>query len=193
MISKNLVMDLLHSPSMDDEFFTHIRFLEPIDANFISNLRSDPKLNRHSDSSPIDVAIKQSWIEEYKKREAAGEEYYFVINHQTTDYGVMQMSDFHGKSFTWGSWIVLPSRPAGLVTYSAIMMYELAFEVLGFEEAQINVPKNNTEVVNFHLTSGAIEIDETLENRRFVFSLAAWPAFRQASIQQIKGHRVFIG
>lgn len=184
---------LMQSPAMDDEFFSCLRFVEPEDAEFICGLRSDPALNRHISASSPSVEDQRRWIEQYKVREEAGHEFYFVVNHQTRDYGVVRMYDFRGNSFSWGSWIMLPSRPKGLVTYSAVMVYEIGFDLLGFEQSHFDVRKGNQRVIDFHLRSGAVPVREDGQDQHFIFPRAAWPRFREMSEDQISAHRVFVG
>jgi hypothetical protein len=184
---------LLKSPSMDDEFFTHVRFVQPEDAEFICRLRADQQLNKHISASDPDADAQRVWIEKYKEREAAGKEFYFVIQHQMKDYGVVRMYDFKEKSFSWGSWIILPSRPSGLVTYSAVMIYEMGFDVLGFEQSHFDVRIGNNKVIDFHVRSGAQATERTAVDQHFVFPKANWPEFREASAKQIKMHRLFHG
>lgn len=184
---------LLKSPSMDDEFFTNVRFVEPDDADFICNLRADPKLNQHISKSSPDVAAQRAWIERYKQREAAGEEFYFVIQHQLKSFGVVRMYDFRGNSFCWGSWIILPNRPAGLVTYSAVMIYEMGFDILGFEQSHFDVRLGNKNVIDFHLRSGALPTLRDEVDQHFIFQKEKWPDFKSASEAQIRSHRIFHG
>ena len=188
---------LLQSPALDDEFFTHLRMVEPDDAQFICDLRSDPSLNQHLSQSPADVAAQREWILQYKKREAAGTEFYFVIRHQETDYGVIRMYDFQDdpKSFCWGSWIIksLPNKPAGLASFSAMMMYEIGFDVLGFDQSHFDVRKENTKVINFHLRSGAKMVGETELDDLFVFSRDSWPLFKAACDKHTRSLRIFHG
>ena len=182
--------DLLKSPSMDDEFSTHVKFVQPEDAEFICMLRADQQLNKHISASDPDVDAQRLWIEKYKEREAAGEEFYFVIQHQMKDYGVVRMYDFKEKSFSWGSWVILPSRPSGLVTYSAVMIYEMGFDVLGFEQSHFDVRLGNNKVIDFHLRSGAQATECDAIDQHFVFPKASWPEFREASSKQIETHRL---
>jgi|TARA_R110002126_G_scaffold238949_4_gene382216 hypothetical protein len=184
---------LLKSPSMDDKFLTHARFVEPEDAEFICKLRSNQQLNEYISASDPDVDPQRKWIEKYKEREAVGEEFYFVIQHQMKDYGVVRLYDFKGDSFSWGSWIILPSRPSGLVTYSAVMVYEMGFEALGFEQAHFDVRIGNNKVIDFHVRSGAQSTDRSAIDQYFVFPKANWPAFQEKSAKQIEMHRVLHG
>ncbi|UWQ31989.1 GNAT family N-acetyltransferase [Leisingera sp. M527] len=186
------VSSLLKSPALDPNFQSYLRLVEPYDAAFVCQLRADPALNRHLSPSPNDVLEQTKWIERYKEREKHSEEYYFVISSNETDFGVIRMYDFRSnpRSFSWGSWIVKPERPAGLVTFSAVMIYEIGFDTLGFEQAHFDVRKGNSKVINFHLRSGAIEAGETDLDRLFIFPKAAWSSFREKSAGQLKSHRV---
>ena len=186
---------ILATQSLDPHFLSYLRFVEPKDAEFICELRSNPDLNRHLNLSSADVAQQREWIERYKDRETSGEEYYFVICHDETDYGVVRMYDFRNnpRSFSWGSWIIKPTRPAGLVTYSAVMIYEIGFECLDFEQAHFDVRKENTGVINFHLRSGAAETGETELDRLFVFPKDRWPSFKNDCSDQIERHRCLSG
>ena len=185
--------ELQNSPSMNDRFITYVRFVEPEDAEFICNLRSDPTLNQHISKNATDVEAQKAWIERYKMREAAGEEFYFVIRHQLQDYGVVRMYDFKKNSFCWGSWIILPSRPKGLVTFSAVMVYEMGFDVLNFDQSHFDVRLENKKVIDFHLRSGAKPTKQDGIDQHFVFMNDAWPAFKARSETQIMAHRKSYG
>lgn len=185
------VEKLLKSPALDPKFVTCLRLIEPEDAALICELRADPNLNRHISQSQNDVAAQAEWIKKYKTREANGEEYYFIITHKGESFGAIRMYDFTSDplSFAWGSWIIKPTRPSGLVTMSAVMIYEVGLDALGFDQAHFDVRKENTGVVNFHLRSGAIETHESEIDNFYKFPNEIWPAFREKSAQQIEAHR----
>jgi Acetyltransferase (GNAT) domain len=182
--------DLRGSAAMDPAMVTSLRFVEADDAAFICRLRSDLSLNQHISHGSTDVNAQRAWIETYKDREADGREFYFVIRHQLKDFGLVRMYDFRDNSFCWGSWIVLPDRPDGLVTYSAVMIYELGFDALGFEASHFDVRLSNQKVIDFHLRSGAEAVSRDATDQYFVFSKEKWPRFRTASARQIEAHRV---
>lgn len=184
---------LLSSPSMDGDFITYLRLVEPNDAEFVCKLRSDQSLNRHISQSSSDISEQRKWIEDYKARESDGTEFYFVICHQKRDYGVVRMYDFRDNSFSWGSWIILPSRPPGLVTYSAVMIYELGFDFLGFGQAHFDVRIENQKVIDFHLRSGAQPTSRSDIDQYFIFPKQKWAGFREQSKDQIRAHRIFRG
>lgn len=182
--------EILAAPALDPRFRSHLRLVEPEDAAYIAALRADPALNRHLSPPPESVAAQRDWIEAYKTREAAGREFYFVIRSGGADRGVVRLYDFRDGSFAWGSWIIPPGRPAGLVTFSAVMVYEIGFDALGFDRSHFDVRKGNAGVIAFHLRAGAVEAGETAADRLFTFPRAAWPAFRAASAARIAAHRV---
>lgn len=191
------VQKLLLSPALDDEFFTHLRLAETDDAAFVAQLYSDPTSNRHIDplASWIAAGDQRKWITRYKVRESAGKEFFLLVRHQMTDFGSVRIHDFNRgcRSFRWGSWVMKADRPSGLLAFSAISVYEIGFEILGLEQAEFDVKRENTEVIKFHLKSGAEEIGEADEIRRFVFPRRKFPAFKEANMSRLKMHRCFYG
>lgn len=185
---------VLASDALNPRFRSHLRLVEPDDAAFICELRSDPALNKHLSASSPDVEAQRAWILRYKEREASGSEFYFVIRCDGNDVGVVRLYDFKeidGKpSFCWGSWIIKPPRPPGLVNFSAAMIYELGFDALGFERSHFDVRNENTGVIAFHTRAGAT-LEEVLEHDHiFSFWRKDWEAFRKAVQPQITAHRV---
>lgn len=182
-----MVSRLLQTAALDSRFRAHLRLAEATerDAAFISRLRSDPDLNRHLNQSSSEVEDQRRWLESYKTRESAGREFYFVIVHEGADAGLVRMYDFRvdqtPTSFAWGSWIIPPPRPLGLVTFSALMVYEVGFDALGFEQAHFDVRKANTGVVAFHVRAGARQVADDEQDLHFVYPPEAYRALRVAS------------
>jgi RimJ/RimL family protein N-acetyltransferase len=188
----------LRSAALDSRYRTHLRLVnaDAQDAAYICALRGDETLNQHLSSSSADVAAQLQWLEAYKVRERAGEEYYFVIVSDGADSGLVRMYDFceleGRRSFCWGSWIVPPPRSPGLVTYSALLIYEVGFGALGFAQAYFNVRRENIGVVGFHARAGARRVDEDEQDLFFRFSPQDHAAFRRASQGQIAAHGVLL-
>lgn len=184
------------SDALNPRFRTHFRLVEPTiaDAEYICRLRSDPDLNRHLNRSSAEVEEQRKWLEGYKMREAAGQEFYFVIVCDGADAGVVRMYDFHldqhPTSFAWGSWIVAPPRPPGLVTFSALMIYEVGFDALGFEQAHFDVRKENTGVIGFHLRAGAQQVGDEGDDLYFVYPPEAYRQLQAGSAERYAEHRV---
>ncbi|MEO0567748.1 MAG: GNAT family N-acetyltransferase [Pseudomonadota bacterium] len=181
---------LLNSPAMNRRFLTNVRFVESEDAQFIVDLRSNQNLNQHISKTAPDVKAQRQWILKYKEREMSGEEFYFVICHDEQDLGVVRMYDFKDGSFCWGSWIILPSRPSGLVTFSAVMIYEMGFDALGFNQSHFDVRLENKRVIDFHLRSGAEPTKRDDVDQFFVFPKSKWPRFKENCVTQIHAHRI---
>lgn len=59
------------------------------------------------------------------------------------------------------------------------------------ERAEFDVKRENSEVIKFHLKSGAEEIGEMHEVQRFAFPRWKFPAFKEANIDRFKMHRYF--
>ena len=191
------IQKLFLSPALDDEFFTHLRLAETDDAAFITELFESPMSNRHIDpiSSWIRAGSKEKWITRYKVREAKEKELFLIVRNQMKDFGAIRIHDFNRerRSFRWGSWIMRDERPSGLLAFSAISVYEIGFDTLGLEQAEFDVKRENIDVINFHLKSGAEEVGEDDKISRFVFPRWKFPAFKEANMQRLKMHRCFYG
>lgn len=143
-----------------------LRLVEVTDAPFIVALRNSPRGLR---LSPIgdDVGRQEEWIRSYKRREARGEEYYFVIHHRRGGaVGTLRLHDLTGDSFWWGSWIVREGAPTAAAMESFYLVYELAFFALNLERARFVVRKDNPGSVGFHRRFGATSTGED-ESRTF--------------------------
>jgi len=183
------------SPALDSRHRTHLRLVnaDARDAAYICALRGDETLNAHLNPSSADVAAQLSWLQGYKAREAAGEEYYFVIVSDGEDRGLVRMYDFceieGRRSFCWGSWIIPPPRLPGLVTYSALLVYEVGFDTLGFEQSHFDVRQGNTGVIGFHERAGARRVSEDAQDVFFWFLPQDHEGLKAASAAQIAAHR----
>lgn len=187
-------MEIFKSDALNRKFRSHFRLVEPDDAGFIYDLRANPVLNRHLNDSPSDVGSQREWIEHYKEREALGGEFYFVIVSDKKDVGVVRMYEFDNsvRSFCWGSWIIRPPRPFGLAAFSAAMIYEIGFDILGFAQSRFDVRKGNTNVIAFHARSGARAVREDDRNVYFNFTRDDYKKFIQGNKRRIEYHRTMV-
>jgi RimJ/RimL family protein N-acetyltransferase len=186
----------LDCPALDRRHRSHLRLVnaDAADAAYICALRSDPVLNRHLHRSVADPEAQLRWLEQYKAREQAGEEYYFVIVSDGADHGLVRMYDFREiegrRSFCWGSWIIPRPRPAGLVVYSALLVYEVGFDGLGFDQSHFDVRRGNRGVIDFHERAGARRIGEDEQDIFFWFFPEDHRRMREANAAQVAEHRV---
>jgi RimJ/RimL family protein N-acetyltransferase len=138
-----------------------LRLCEIEDAAFICSLRSDPELNRFLSPSSNVTSDQEAWIIKYKEREAAQQEFYYIILDKAGEpVGCVRLYDFQGISFSWGSWILNKKAPRRAALESAVIVYEIGFEELGFKKCHFDVRKDNLRVHAFHRRFGASKVSE---------------------------------
>ncbi|SHL66019.1 Protein N-acetyltransferase, RimJ/RimL family [Roseovarius marisflavi] len=148
-----------------------LRLVVPEDARFIHALRTDPAYNSHLSPVTGTVTDQRRWIENYKIREAAGAEFYYVIERlDGTPCGVVRLYDIAGDSFTWGSWILDHNKPPKAALESAVLSFGIGFEGLGLHRALIDVRKDNTHATAFYRRFGMTETGADTENLYFMLS-----------------------
>ncbi len=135
------------------------RLVRPEDAAYIQGLRKSPDYGRHLSAPAPTVDAQRAWIEGYKSREAADQEYYFVIERvdDGARCGVVRLYDITESHFTWGSWILDVNKPAKAALDSALLVYRIAFGSLGCKRAIFDVRAKNTRTLAFHRRFGAVE------------------------------------
>lgn len=158
-----------------------LRLVQPEDADFIVSLRSDPTKNAHLSPSSPDGAAQRTWLVEYKSREAAGSEYYFVIEDIETgaSCGVVRIYNINGSTFTWGSWIVADGARKTTAIESALLVYVLAFDHLGMALCEFDVRLGNAKALAFHDRFGAIRTHATDLDQFFIYPKSLWLAQRE--------------
>jgi len=135
---------------------TNLRLVEIDDAEFILNLRLDQTKSRYISKVENDLSKQINWLKEYKKREQAKTEYYFIIENKNDEKcGVLRLYDFIADSFCWGSWILKENSPSYMAIESALLVYEFAFYNLKFNKSHFDVRIKNEKVVAFHTRLGA--------------------------------------
>ncbi len=147
------------------------RFVEISDAEFIYNLRINTKLNRYISKVSGAVDDQKEWIKEYKKREYDGKEYYFVIADDNQEsIGVVRIYNIKEDSLEWGSWILDPEKSNPISALKSILLlYRFIFEDLKFNTVNLDVRKENKEVVFFHKSYGSKIISESDLDYFFIF------------------------
>ena len=151
-----------------------LRTVEIEDAKFIFEIRHNKAKTRYLSKISGTVETQKEWISEYKKREKANQEYYFVIESKNNEkLGLVRMYDFkiinQKKSFCWGSWIIRDDAPKTTAIESALQIYEFGFKKQNFDMSHFDVRKGNDKVVAFHKRFGAKVIDEDELNYYFYF------------------------
>lgn len=149
------------------------------DAEFILALRLNELINKFVSRVAGDLEKQVQWLKDYKVREASGIEYYFIIeDHVGRSLGTARVYDCQGDSFSWGSWMLIPSAPRNTAIESALLIYELAFNELGFSRSHFDVRRGNERVVAFHRRFGARIVRETELDYFFEYSRDAYEAIK---------------
>lgn len=160
-----------------------LRLAEIDDAEFIFKLRVNDKLNQHISSFDGDVNSQKEWLNNYKEREKRGDEYYYIITRNDTglSIGTVRLYDFinNNESFCWGSWILNEDKTRSSAIESALLVYEIAFNKLGFKNCHFDVRKNNDRVIDFHIKSGAEIKNENDIDFFFVYSYESFLKFKE--------------
>jgi hypothetical protein len=127
------------------------RFVEPHDAEFILSLRTDPVLAKHLSPTKNDPEAQRTWIAEYKKREAQGQEYYFLLeDEQHEPQGVVRLYDIKDGEFNCGSWLVKPGADEFTAIKLDLFVAQFALDELKLDRCLFDVRKKNKKVVRYH-------------------------------------------
>ena len=112
-----------------------MRLIEPEDAAYVHSLRNNPAYNSHLSKVTETIDDQRTWIEEYKSREAHGQEFYYVIEWKDgTRCGLVRLYNIEAASFIWGSWILDENKTRKAALESAILSFGISFEALGMVE-----------------------------------------------------------
>jgi len=140
-----------------------MRLIEPEDAAYVHSLRNNPAYNSHLSKVTETIDDQLTWIEEYKSREAHGQEFYYVIEWKDgTRCGLVRLYNIEAASFIWGSWILDENKPRKTALESAILIYEVGFDGLGCDHTVFDVRNDNSYTLAFHrrLDARGIATDE---------------------------------
>ena len=117
-----------------------LRLIKPDDAAYVHGLRTNPLYNSHLSKVTGTVQDQRAWIEGYQAREAAGQEFYYVIERKDgTRCGLVRLYDFDVESFSWGSWILDESKPQKAAIESIVLSIGVGFELLQQDLTKVDV------------------------------------------------------
>ncbi|MCV2877676.1 GNAT family N-acetyltransferase [Sedimentimonas flavescens] len=150
-----------------------LRLARPEDAAYIHGLRMNPAYNQHLSQVSGSVEDQRRWIEGYKAREAAGTEFYYVIERKDGQpCGLVRLYDITERTFTWGSWILDENKPHKAALESALLSFSVGFEVLGCELAHVDVRCENHHAEAFYRRLGMEETHRTTQDIYFLYDRA---------------------
>lgn len=170
-----MVNQLRHSISIEG---THYR-LRPVtseDSSFIVQLRTDPQRNRFiHPTSPI-LADQEAWLNAYFERPG---DYYFIVEQKETEQAEGTIAiynlDLPNRCAEWGRWILHPNSKGAFE--SNLLIYRIAFDVLGLNMLYCRTAIENVQVVLFHKALGLTT--HARFSRYFNFGKAFYDAIEQ--------------
>ena len=157
-----------------------LRWVTAADATFILSLRLDPARNQNISTTSADLDAQLAWMKAYDRRCQAGQEAYFIVEVANEPQGAVRLYDYQPDrdSFCWGSWVLKPGCPPATAYQSAILVYDLGFQALGFSRAHFDVRQANGSVWKFHEKMGArLERQDALD-RVYRYELGDYPPAR---------------
>lgn len=148
-----------------------LRFVEESDAEFILQLRLNPKYNQFLSSVNPEIEAQKEWIKKYKQDESSKKQFYFIIERNDgVPCGTVRIYDLQEESFCWGSWILNENKTRFAALESAFLIYQFGFEKLGYDKSHFEVNLDNKNVISFHTKMGAVKIREDADNVYFEIS-----------------------
>jgi RimJ/RimL family protein N-acetyltransferase len=163
-----------------------LRLITTDDAAYVHGLRSDPLYNRHLSEVRGTVEDQREWIERYKVREASVSELYYVIERKDGQRcGLVRLYNIGIERFTWGSWILDKNKPRKAALESAVLVYTIAFELIGLRHAVFDVRKDNHNTLTFHRRFGAKETHEDDQDIYLKYSKEIFDADRDRYLSML--------
>lgn len=130
-----------------------LRPVELVDANFIINLRSDPERTKFMHPISSYLPDQEAYLKEYFKRPG---DYYFIIERiqDSSPQGTISVYniDKRRKCGEFGQWILL--RGSLGAVESTLLLYRVAFGILGIDMVYTRTVAENKQVISFHQSCG---------------------------------------
>lgn len=125
-----------------------LRLIDDSDEDFIRFLTVNGSLHRYL-TAPIDeINDFNKWIEEYKERERAGTEYFFIIeNFNGIRYGTVRIYNIIVDECAFGNFFLLAQRPLNYPFESADLIFQFIFERLQLRKIHLKVLIKNLQAI----------------------------------------------
>ena len=163
-----------------------LRLIVPEDAAYVHSLRSNPAYNTHLSKVTGTVDDQRAWIEDYKSREALGQEFYYVIVRKDgTRCGLVRLYDIEAESFTWGSWILDENKTRKAALESAVLSFGIGFDALGVQLANVDVRVANEHAAAFYRRLGMVETHRTDQDIFFNYAREQFDTGRTHHLKQL--------
>ncbi len=151
-----------------------VRLVEVTDAGDIVRIRTAPQRDRYINPTPQDIEFQQQWITEYKKREIAGQELFFVFLEDGLVKGTYRLGKINRFSLEIGSWVFERTNNKQVPKIADILMSDMSFNILKRNVIVYNVIKENERVWKILERKGHICISEDDKSYYFVLLADAW-------------------
>lgn len=165
-----------------------LRLIQSVDAEYAYALRVDPVRGKFLNEVGAGVEDQRRWIERYKRREARGEELYYVIEtSQGAPCGLVRLYEITKNGFIWGSWILGENKPPKAALESALLSFGVGFRCLGCEHATIDVRIENAHAISFYRRFGMKETERSAEKVYFSYDAPRFEADYQRLMKIVQG------
>jgi len=163
------------------------RYVQEDDAQFILELRLDPRLNKYISKTDSDIRKQIEWIKQYKLRQDRKQEYYFIIieNNNNEKIGTTRIYNFSQNRYTSGSLIIKKGSPLNYFVEIYQICTDFAFETLGFTECAFANRKANKKIIDFNTRFGACKFDEDELNVYFLLDKLTFNETRKKMLRML--------
>ncbi|MDB3878307.1 GNAT family N-acetyltransferase [Amylibacter sp.] len=163
-----------------------LRLIKPDDAAYVHGLRTNPLCKSYLSKVTGTVQDQRAWIEGYQAREAAGQEFYYVIERKDgTRCGLVRLYDIKADSFTWGSWILDENKTLKAALESAVLSFGIGFDTLGMHAANVDVRVANEHAEAFYRRLGMVETHRTDQDIFFNYTREQFETGRTHYLKQL--------
>ena len=163
-----------------------LRLIKPDDAAYVHSLRTNPLYNSHLSKVTGNVQDQRAWIEGYQAREAARQEFYYVIERKDgMRCGLVRLYDFDVESFSWGSWVLDENKPRKAALESAVLSFGIGFDALGMHAANVDVRVANEHAEAFYRRLGMVETHRTDQDIFFNYTREQFETGRTHHLKQL--------
>lgn len=165
-----------------------LRLIEPDDAEYVHQLRTDPAYNTYLSEVHGGVEDQRRWIEAYKAREAELRELYYVIERKDgVRCGLVRLYDIADDSFTWGSWILDANKPRKAALESVALSFGVGFDLLDLPRAYVDVRRDNAKALTIYQRLGMTELRQDHQDIFFCYERDRFAADRAGLMAVLEG------
>lgn len=161
LLKASWVKPIKKEPSQKGALY-RLRVVTPKDAEFVVDLRTSSR-NRDKFLTVVggDIEAQRIWISQQSQQP---DDFYFVVENMISNApeGLISLYNVADGEAEWGRWVLVDGSPAALE--SAHLLFNFAFNDLGLREVYSRTLKENSKVVQFHDSLGAIRSNNKSES-----------------------------